>query len=422
MISLLALKQQKGVIIKMTQELTTTGSNKLRTPIPKKLRFQVLEKHKFKCRYCGRGTPEVTLEIDHVIPVALGGGNHEDNLVPACYDCNRGKSAQEIDHLALDSEYGESYVNELEAFYTSLDENLRIKEKEIELRNRLVKRLADYWYKLAPGFTFNDFGWNRFRKAILSCQLSDSIQFMIQATNEYLVFNEDNKSVTGESWRAALWAFRSLCSNKSASRCASKKENTTIEEFLFNQSDEIKKLNNVREYIRNNSLDEILATWVNICDECCQIQEAGEFNVIIIKADNMSDKSHGGIHFVHKTKCTEAFIQGFESCFIAENTTLKIDRKIYDFEKTSMELVAETIKLATITQFSAEEAYSAFIRMLYSNYDLAIQIYTNGEKDIDGPYSDPSIKAIIENEKQRLDSEKIIASENKTLVEKNQAS
>jgi len=152
MISLLVLKQQKGVIIKMTQELTTIGSNKLRTPIPKKLRFQVLEKHKFKCRYCGRGTPEVTLEIDHVIPVALGGGNHEDNLVPACYDCNRGKSAQEIDHLALDSEYGESYVNELEAFYTSLDENLKIKEKEIELRNRLVKRLADYWYKLAPGY------------------------------------------------------------------------------------------------------------------------------------------------------------------------------------------------------------------------------------------------------------------------------
>ena len=56
------------------------------------LRFRVFERDDFKCQYCGRSRDDgVTLEVDHVIPRSKGGANVIDNLVTACFDCNRGK-------------------------------------------------------------------------------------------------------------------------------------------------------------------------------------------------------------------------------------------------------------------------------------------------------------------------------------------
>ena len=36
--------------------------------------------------------PQVELEIDHVIPVARGGSDDDDNLTATCSDCNLGKA------------------------------------------------------------------------------------------------------------------------------------------------------------------------------------------------------------------------------------------------------------------------------------------------------------------------------------------
>lgn len=47
----------------------------------------------FRCHYCGRRAgPDVTLQLDHRIPVSAGGTNDRSNLVPACTACNQGKS------------------------------------------------------------------------------------------------------------------------------------------------------------------------------------------------------------------------------------------------------------------------------------------------------------------------------------------
>jgi hypothetical protein len=61
--------------------------------VSKRLRFQILNRDCFTCRYCGRSAPHVVLEVDHVEPVSRGGSNHPDNLVTACWECNRGKRA-----------------------------------------------------------------------------------------------------------------------------------------------------------------------------------------------------------------------------------------------------------------------------------------------------------------------------------------
>ena len=63
---------------------------------PKKMRFMVLERDGFRCRYCGRSAPDVVLQVDHVQPRKHGGTNELDKLVTACTDCNIGKGANRL--------------------------------------------------------------------------------------------------------------------------------------------------------------------------------------------------------------------------------------------------------------------------------------------------------------------------------------
>ena len=63
-----------------------------RKAIGEKARFEVFKRDGFKCQYCGAHPPSVILEVDHIHPVSDGGGNDSDNLVTACFSCNRGKS------------------------------------------------------------------------------------------------------------------------------------------------------------------------------------------------------------------------------------------------------------------------------------------------------------------------------------------
>lgn len=67
-----------------------------RAGIGKRQRFRILQRCGFRCHYCGRPAGEVVLEIDHIIAVANGGTSDDANLVAACYDCNRGKSASVV--------------------------------------------------------------------------------------------------------------------------------------------------------------------------------------------------------------------------------------------------------------------------------------------------------------------------------------
>lgn len=73
--------------------LTDASARDKRLPLSKKTRFEVFKRDGFACMYCGKHPPDTLLEVDHVVPVAEGGTNDEENLVTACFDCNRGKGA-----------------------------------------------------------------------------------------------------------------------------------------------------------------------------------------------------------------------------------------------------------------------------------------------------------------------------------------
>ncbi len=71
--------------------------DKYKKPGRLRLRFQVFTRDNFTCRYCGRIPPQVSLQVDHVIPYSKGGATELGNLVTACSECNMGKSDILID-------------------------------------------------------------------------------------------------------------------------------------------------------------------------------------------------------------------------------------------------------------------------------------------------------------------------------------
>lgn len=72
---------------------------KQREGLPQGVRFNVLRRDHFTCRYCGRSSPEVVLHVDHIKPRSKGGEDVEPNLITACFDCNSGKRAKEVTNI-----------------------------------------------------------------------------------------------------------------------------------------------------------------------------------------------------------------------------------------------------------------------------------------------------------------------------------
>lgn len=56
-----------------------------------RVRFQILERDRFRCHWCGTPARETKLVIDHIVPLAAGGEDHPRNMVAACQPCNGGK-------------------------------------------------------------------------------------------------------------------------------------------------------------------------------------------------------------------------------------------------------------------------------------------------------------------------------------------
>lgn len=69
--------------------------------VGKRVRFEVLKRDGFRCRYCGANASTTLLHVDHVIPRSKGGIDAPENLVAACATCNAGKSDVRLDESRL---------------------------------------------------------------------------------------------------------------------------------------------------------------------------------------------------------------------------------------------------------------------------------------------------------------------------------
>jgi hypothetical protein len=110
--------------------------------INKAKRFEVFHRDRFTCRYCGRRPPEAVLEVDHVIAVANGGGDETENLVTACFDCNRGKSATP---LSEEPETVDERLSRRREALAQVEAYNALVVEERESRQRTVEKIGVYW-------------------------------------------------------------------------------------------------------------------------------------------------------------------------------------------------------------------------------------------------------------------------------------
>ncbi len=169
-----------------------------RIPLTKKQRFNVFKRDAFACQYCGATPPSVVLEVDHIHPVSLGGKNSIDNLITACFDCNRGKSAglltslpdSVVDKAALMQEK----LEQIKAFGRLIKSKRKHEDKQI---NEVQDAFNMHW----EGFSFSP----KFRESIrlfLNKLPSDVvINYMHLACNRIQRRDDSIKYFCGICWK-----------------------------------------------------------------------------------------------------------------------------------------------------------------------------------------------------------------------------
>jgi hypothetical protein len=117
--------------------------------ISKKVRFDVFKRDGFTCVYCGAHPSEtIVLEVDHIHPVAEGGSDDPDNLVTACFACNRGKGAgllsdvpQSIADKAAETIEREAQIR---AYHEIMEERKKRRDEELwSVADIFMERFSD---------------------------------------------------------------------------------------------------------------------------------------------------------------------------------------------------------------------------------------------------------------------------------------
>ena len=76
--------------------------------VPGTLRYEVLKRARFRCELCGISADEKALEVDHIVPRNVGGGNDVLNLQALCYSCNATKGDRDsTDFRNIPDSYGQ---------------------------------------------------------------------------------------------------------------------------------------------------------------------------------------------------------------------------------------------------------------------------------------------------------------------------
>ena len=135
-----------------------------RKTVTKKARFEVFKRDKFTCQYCGRKVPDVVLQIDHIEPVAKGGGNEILNLISACQECNSGKGARALDDQSA-VERQRKQLEDLEERRQQIGMMVEWQRGLLEMDVTTRSAARDYWTEMT-GWDLNDMGQNTLRQIV----------------------------------------------------------------------------------------------------------------------------------------------------------------------------------------------------------------------------------------------------------------
>lgn len=122
--------------------------------VSKRTRYEVLRRDGNRCRYCGGQAPDVTLTVDHVVPVALGGSDDPGNLVAACRDCNAGKSSSSPEASVVADVAAESF-----RWAEALRITMRQAEDDLAERSRYRSQFIEAWEYYDSKLVFLPSSW-----------------------------------------------------------------------------------------------------------------------------------------------------------------------------------------------------------------------------------------------------------------------
>lgn len=60
-----------------------------------RIRDRILMRDCYTCRVCGRVDPGPWLEVDHIVPLHIGGKEEDSNRQVLCHSCHKKKSEKE---------------------------------------------------------------------------------------------------------------------------------------------------------------------------------------------------------------------------------------------------------------------------------------------------------------------------------------
>lgn len=108
--------------------------------VTKRTRFEVLRRDGHTCQYCGAKAPDVVLQIDHVVPVSLGGDDKPGNLVTSCADCNRGKAS-----IQPDSPLVEGLSERAAAYALGMQDKMTRFRADFESAEEFIEQFDEAW-------------------------------------------------------------------------------------------------------------------------------------------------------------------------------------------------------------------------------------------------------------------------------------
>lgn len=122
-------------------------------------RFEIFKRDEFTCRYCGKTSPEVILEVDHIVPVAEGGTDDPMNLATSCWACNSGKGCVPLNQIITGADPHDRAIELIERErqlreYNRVTEDIRM-QREADAFN-----ISTYWRDNAgTEMTDREYSW-----------------------------------------------------------------------------------------------------------------------------------------------------------------------------------------------------------------------------------------------------------------------
>lgn len=165
-----------------------------RKAISARVRFEVFKRDQYVCQYCGAHPPRAILHIDHIVPVASGGGNEIDNLVTACSACNLGKGAVALSDVPIPLKEKAAEIAEREAQLRGYHEVMEARRQRLENDTWKVADAFIKQYEL-PGVTNAEFR---------------SIQTFVEKLGFHETFDSMEAAIAKVTWSPAR-GFKYFC-------------------------------------------------------------------------------------------------------------------------------------------------------------------------------------------------------------------